>query len=76
MKKIIIASAILFTIATFVNIIVAKDEKREQNKIETTTMSETTAISTSIITTKEVTSEIDIFQSIERDRITCAINCL
>lgn len=56
MKKIIIASAILFTIATFVNIMVAKDEKREQSKIETTTMSETTAISTSITTTKEVTS--------------------
>lgn len=56
MKKIIIASAILFTIATFINVMVAKDEKREQNKIETTTMNETTAISTSITTTKEVTS--------------------
>ncbi len=36
MKKIIIASAILFTIATFVNIMVAKDEKREQSELPST----------------------------------------
>ena len=59
MKKIIIASAILFTIATFVNVMVAKDEKREQNKIETTIMSETTTMSeTTPISTSNTTTPI------------------